>query len=186
MRTLAVVAALLLLTLSGCSIGLDDASGPSEAATSSPEPAASQAESATSQESGTAQEPQDATSDGAGGGSNAADQWRQALAAQATQTMNCNGGTLEIDDVAVTVVVTGPCDRLVVSGASIGVVADEVQSLEVDGVDLLILVASASDLTIGGTGVQVYWSEDSSPMVTDIGVNIRYGTAPAFDPEELP
>ncbi|MFV0252662.1 MAG: DUF3060 domain-containing protein [Beutenbergiaceae bacterium] len=160
--------------MAGCSVSLDDvpgggADGPASSTADGPAPSES--------DSAGAADPQV---------NGNADQWRQAVTDRATQTMNCDGGTLHIDDLSTTIVVTGPCDRLVVSGSSIAVVAEQVETLEVNGVSIVVLVTSISELILEGSSLQVYWSQGDAPSVSEDGVSIRYGMPPPFDEGELP
>lgn len=169
-----IAVGLVLVGLAGCSVSLDDPQS-SQSADSPSAAGSASAESADGAEG----------ADGAQSETAEGDPWREALLAQATQTLTCNG-TLTIDDISTTVHVTGDCEQLIVNGTSVAVLADRVESLDIDGVNMLAVVSSVSQLSIDGSSIDVYWSDGSDPTVTNNGIDINFGTTPAFDPEELP
>lgn len=154
------------IALAGCSVSLDEAPGGG------------------GDSGGTTSEGAEATGSSVAEDANTA-AWREAITAQATQTQRCNDDTLEIDGAGVVVAVTGTCERLIVSGTTAVVVAEQVGTLEVSGTGAVVVVASVDAVTVSGTSALVYWGE-GTPTVTDSAVGASYGNPPAFTQGDLP
>lgn len=91
---------------------------------------------------------------------------RDTLAAKASTTMPCPDGPLTADGTVIRV--EGSCAELVIEIDAGAVIADDVESLTLNGSGTVVYVDSVSRLTVTGSASSVFWAGDT-PSVSDTG-----------------
>lgn len=95
---------------------------------------------------------------------------KDALSSLVSREVNCASGTEEIDDIEVAVEITADCGRVIVTGTDAIVLAQQVDTLEIDAIGAYAYVESAKSVILSGIDVHVRW-HTGSPSVTDDGLD---------------
>lgn len=150
----------VLITLTGCSVGVVDGSAEKPAAEKPADAPATapQTEPAADPADGPDAETPDATDRGI---------TRDSVIAAATTTQRCDG-ELTILDNAVIIRVEGACDRLILNSTGSMVVADDVDYLSVIGDGNAVFVGTVDQMVVNGDANLVNWT-GATANVQDVG-----------------
>ena len=94
-----------------------------------------------------------------------------------SRVVSCEEGYVTIDTVATALQIDSNCGYVEVTGVGNAIVAEDISTLEVNGVNLTIFARSVDKVSATGTGNRVFWT-GITPTIIDTGVNNQFLPAP--------